>query len=105
MRAQGMCLVHHESGYNTTAVNDNGPSRDYGIFQINSYLWCNDGQTLGSKNECGINCSSLLNIDIGDDIACAKTVVRKPQGINAWASWRTDCKGRNLSSFVSGCTV
>ncbi|XP_030049767.1 lysozyme C-1 [Microcaecilia unicolor] len=103
--ANWMCLAYYESGYNTAAVNNNGPSRDYGIFQINSYWWCNDGKTRGSKNACGISCSSLLNNDISNDIACAKRVVRDPQGINAWVAWRNHCKGRDLSRFVSGCKL
>lgn len=54
----GMCLVKHESDYNTKAYNNNGPSRDYGIFQINSKYWCNDGKTAGAKDACHISCSS-----------------------------------------------
>lgn len=54
----GMCLVKHESDYNTKAYNNNGPSRDYGIFQINSKYWCNDGKTAGAKDACRISCSS-----------------------------------------------
>ncbi|XP_073510566.1 lysozyme C-2-like isoform X2 [Phyllobates terribilis] len=81
--ANWMCLAYHVSNYNTTAVNNNGPSRDYGIFQINSQLWCNDGKTLGAVNACQINCQSLLNDDINDDIECSKRVVRDPNGISA----------------------
>ncbi|XP_010012380.1 PREDICTED: lysozyme C-like, partial [Nestor notabilis] len=55
--ADWVCLVKHESSYNTEAVNNNGPSRDYGIFQINSKYWCEDGKTTGSKNACRISCS------------------------------------------------
>uniref|UniRef100_A0A8D2JCT2 lysozyme n=1 Tax=Varanus komodoensis TaxID=61221 RepID=A0A8D2JCT2_VARKO len=52
------CLAQHESSYNTAAVHDNGRSRDYGIFQINSQYWCDDGKTAGSKNACCISCYS-----------------------------------------------
>uniref|UniRef100_A0A8C3HHF9 lysozyme n=1 Tax=Chrysemys picta bellii TaxID=8478 RepID=A0A8C3HHF9_CHRPI len=31
-------------------------STDYGIFQINSRCWCNDGKTPRAKNACGIQC-------------------------------------------------
>uniref|UniRef100_A0A674JNF5 lysozyme n=1 Tax=Terrapene triunguis TaxID=2587831 RepID=A0A674JNF5_9SAUR len=31
-------------------------STDYGIFQINSRWWCNDGKTPRAKNACGIQC-------------------------------------------------
>uniref|UniRef100_A0A8C5LYQ4 Glycosyl hydrolases family 22 (GH22) domain-containing protein n=1 Tax=Leptobrachium leishanense TaxID=445787 RepID=A0A8C5LYQ4_9ANUR len=101
--ADWLCLAKHESNYNTNAVNNNGPSRDYGIFQINSKWWCNDGKTSGSKNACHMSCSSLLNDNIYDDIECAKRVVRDPSGISAWVAWRKYCKGRNLSAYTGGC--
>ncbi|XP_063301802.1 lysozyme C-1-like [Pelobates fuscus] len=101
--ADWICLARYESNYNTAAVNNNGPSRDYGIFQINSKWWCNDGKTSGGKNACRISCQSLLNDNIYDDIECAKRVVRDPNGISAWVAWRNHCKGRNLSQFTAGC--
>ncbi|XP_072255746.1 lysozyme C-1-like [Pyxicephalus adspersus] len=101
--ANWICLAYYESGYNTAAVNNNGPSRDYGIFQINSKWWCNDGKTSGAVNACHISCQSLLNNDIYDDIECAKRVVRDPNGMSAWVAWRNHCKGRDLSRFTSGC--
>ncbi|XP_073413288.1 lysozyme C-1-like [Dendrobates tinctorius] len=96
------CLAFYESNYNTAAVNNNGPSRDYGIFQINS-KWCNDGRTAGAVNACNISCQSLLNDNIYDDIECAKRVVRDPNGISAWVAWKNHCKDKNLSRFSAGC--
>ncbi|XP_028640013.1 lysozyme C-1-like, partial [Grammomys surdaster] len=57
--ADWVCLAQHESNYNTQATNYNpgGQSTDYGIFQINSRYWCNDGKTPGAVNACGIPCS------------------------------------------------
>uniref|UniRef100_A0A8C6HTH1 lysozyme n=1 Tax=Mus spicilegus TaxID=10103 RepID=A0A8C6HTH1_MUSSI len=57
--ADWVCLAQHESNYNTRATNYNRGDRstDYGIFQINSRYWCNDGKTPRAKNACGINCS------------------------------------------------
>ncbi|XP_077326302.1 lysozyme C-1-like [Lithobates pipiens] len=101
--ANWLCLAYYESGYNTDAVNNNGPSRDYGIFQINSKWWCNDGKTAGAVNACGISCQSLLNNNIHDDIECAKRVVRDPNGISAWVAWRNHCRGRDLNRFTAGC--
>ncbi|XP_063301797.1 lysozyme C-1-like [Pelobates fuscus] len=98
-----LCLAKYESGYNTKAINNNGPSRDYGIFQINSKWWCNDGKTSGSKNACRISCKKFLDDDISDDIECAKRVVRDPNGISAWVAWRNHCKGKDLSQFTAGC--
>ncbi|PIO31583.1 hypothetical protein AB205_0188180 [Aquarana catesbeiana] len=83
LKEKGICLAYYESGYNTNAVNNNGPSRDYGIFQINSKWWCNDGKTAHAVNACKISCQSLLDSNIRDDIECAKRVVRDPNGISA----------------------
>jgi hypothetical protein len=52
-----MCLVEHESLFNSRAKggpNDDG-SYDYGIFQINSRYWCQPGKRGG---ECNIECES-----------------------------------------------
>ena len=57
----GVCLSKWESSYNTGAINHNTDgSTDYGIFQINSKWWCNDGATPGAKNACNIDCSGQL---------------------------------------------
>ncbi|XP_075046065.1 lysozyme C-1-like [Mixophyes fleayi] len=101
--ADWVCLAFHESGYNTRLVNNNGPSRDYGIFQINSKYWCNDGRTPRATNGCGLSCQSLLNDDINDDIECAKRVVRDRNGISAWVAWRNKCRGKDLRQYTAGC--
>ncbi|XP_072900862.1 lysozyme C-1-like isoform X2 [Hemitrygon akajei] len=102
-----VCLVQHESNYSTYVVNHNGNawwivSTDYGLFQINSKWWCDDGNTLHSYNGCGIQCTDLLDDDITDDVQCAKQVVSDPQGMRAWYGWRNGCH-RNLSNFLSEC--
>ncbi|OCT66876.1 lysozyme C-1 [Xenopus laevis] len=103
--ANWMCLSYYESRYTTNAMYDNGWSRDYGVFQINSYWWCNDGKTSGAVAACGISCSNLMNDDITDDITCAKRVVRDPNGMGAWVAWNNYCKNKDVSSFVSGCVL
>ncbi|XP_051026816.1 lysozyme C-1 [Acomys russatus] len=105
--ADWVCLAQHESGYNTRATNYNpgDQSTDYGIFQINSRYWCDDGKTPRSVNGCGIPCSALLQDDITQAIQCAKRVVRDPQGIRAWVAWRNHCQNRDLSQYVQGCGV
>lgn len=54
----GVCLAKWESSYNTRATNYNpgSQSTDYGIFQINSRYWCNDGKTPGAVNTCNVSC-------------------------------------------------
>ncbi|XP_075463617.1 lysozyme C-1-like [Ascaphus truei] len=101
--AEWICIVEYESSYNTEAINDEGSSRDYGIFQLNSKYWCNDGKTAGSANACQKSCSSFLNDDILDDIECAKKVVSDPKGMSAWVAWGQYCKGKDLSKYTKGC--
>uniref|UniRef100_A0A4X2KD57 lysozyme n=1 Tax=Vombatus ursinus TaxID=29139 RepID=A0A4X2KD57_VOMUR len=54
--ADWVCLAKWASNYNTKAKyrNDVDGGTDYGIFQINSFYWCNDGRTPGAMNGCGI---------------------------------------------------
>ncbi|XP_075810689.1 lysozyme C-1-like [Microtus pennsylvanicus] len=105
--ADWVCLAQHESNYNTKATNYNsgGQSTDYGIFQINSRYWCNDGKTPKAVNACGISCSALLQDDITQAIKCAKRVVSDPQGVKAWVAWRTHCQNQDLSKYVKDCGV
>ncbi|KAM5287696.1 lysozyme C [Ctenodactylus gundi] len=102
-----MCLARWESNYNTQATNYNpgDGSTDYGIFQINSRYWCNDGKTPGAVNACGIPCSVLLQDDVNQAVTCAKRVVSDPQGIHAWVAWRAHCQNQDLSQYVRGCGV
>ncbi|XP_021030682.1 lysozyme C-1 [Mus caroli] len=105
--ADWVCLAQHESNYNTRATNYNRGDRstDYGIFQINSRYWCNDGKTPRAKNACGIPCNALLQDDITAAIQCAKRVVRDSQGIRAWVAWRARCQNRDLSQYIRNCGV
>ncbi|XP_046906345.1 lysozyme C isoform X2 [Hypomesus transpacificus] len=101
-----VCLAKWESNYNTEAINHNTDgSTDYGIFQINSRYWCDDGRTPGSKNICGIRCRELLTDNIQTAIRCAKRVAQDPNGIKAWVAWRCHCQNQDLSSYVAGCGV
>lgn len=56
-----MCLIEHESSYNSKAVggpNTDG-SYDWGLWQINDRYWC----TPGSKGKaCNLDCNSMLHI-------------------------------------------
>uniref|UniRef100_A0A670J5A8 Lysozyme C, milk isozyme-like n=1 Tax=Podarcis muralis TaxID=64176 RepID=A0A670J5A8_PODMU len=102
----GICTAYHESKYESSAVgppNTDG-SQDYGVFQINSRYWC-DNQQGETANGCRISCSAFTNDDITDDIECAKTVVRDPQGMDAWVAWKNHCKGKDLSEWTAGCSL
>ncbi|XP_029453080.1 LOW QUALITY PROTEIN: lysozyme C-like [Rhinatrema bivittatum] len=104
--ANWVCTAYFESRFNTRAVNFNrvDGSTDYGIYQINSRWWCNDGKTPRAKNACGINCSELQKDDITAAITCAKRVV-KDAGMSAWVAWRNNCKGKDLSKWTKGCKL
>ncbi|XP_077777216.1 uncharacterized protein LOC114587986 isoform X1 [Podarcis muralis] len=102
-----VCTACHESSYNTAAThyNDYDGSTDFGIFQINSRYWCQDGSQ-PSSNMCRIHCSELLTDNVAPDVACAKIVVDNSEdGMGAWVAWRLYCQGRDLSQYVAGCNV
>ncbi|NXA33732.1 LYSC protein, partial [Eudromia elegans] len=101
-----VCAAKYESSFNTGAVNRNRDgSSDYGILQINSRWWCNDGRTSGAKNICKISCNALLSSDITASVNCAKKIVSDKNGMNAWVAWRKYCKGRDVSQWVRGCRL
>ncbi|XP_072900630.1 lysozyme C, milk isozyme-like [Hemitrygon akajei] len=113
--ANWVCLVEHESSYNTRVVGHNQrdgktTSSDYGLFQISSQGWCNDGRTQSrgrsrnSKNKCGKMCLNFINDNIADDIECVKKVVL-PQGMNVWYGWKKKCQRRNLTNFLKDCKL
>uniref|UniRef100_A0A8C6EBY1 lysozyme n=1 Tax=Moschus moschiferus TaxID=68415 RepID=A0A8C6EBY1_MOSMO len=104
--ANWMCLAYGESNYNTQAINYNPGSKstDYGIFQINSKFWCNDGKTPNAVNGCGVSCSAMLKDDITQAVACAKKIVSQ-QGISAWVAWKNKCQNQDLTNYVKGCGV
>lgn len=50
-------MAFYETGFDTKAVDRHkGGSKDYGIFHINSGLWCKENSAL-SKAICDIACS------------------------------------------------
>ncbi|KAK2706421.1 lysozyme c-1-like [Artemia franciscana] len=105
-----VCLVKHESSYNTAAKG--GPnggsgvtsgSYDWGLFQVNDYYWCYIS-TNPAYNDCNVNCANLLDDSIADDVACAKKIHGR-HGFDAWYGWINNCKGTNTESWVSDCGV
>ncbi|XP_032186440.1 sperm acrosome-associated protein 5-like isoform X2 [Mustela erminea] len=77
-----LCMAHYESGFDTSFVDHNPDgSSEYGIFQLNSAWWCNNGLTR-TQNLCHIECRDLLNRHILDDILCARQVVSSQNGIH-----------------------
>ncbi|KAA0193879.1 hypothetical protein HAZT_HAZT003127 [Hyalella azteca] len=102
-----VCLVQHESSFNTAAVGQNKGSKDYGLFQvnhiiINDYYWCSSAGK--GINYCNINCDKLKDNDIADDVKCAKRVYSRHR-FYAWNGWKDNCQGKDLSSYISGCNL
>ncbi|XP_040089872.1 lysozyme C-2-like [Oryx dammah] len=104
--ANWLCLTKWESSYNTKATNYNpsSESTDYGIFQINSKWWCNDGKTPKAVDSCHVSCSELMENGIAKAVACAKKIVSE-QGITVWVAGKSHCRDHDVSSYVEGCTL
>ncbi|CAI5789479.1 lysozyme C, milk isozyme-like [Podarcis lilfordi] len=104
--ADWVCTAFYESRFDTSAVGppDSHGNRDYGIFQISSRWWCDNGHR-PTENVCKTSCNAFLNDDITDDIKCAKMIVLDPNGMGAWVSWREHCKGQDLSGWTKDCNL
>ncbi|XP_026369304.1 sperm acrosome-associated protein 5 isoform X1 [Ursus americanus] len=101
----GLCMAHYESGFDTSFVDHNPDgSSEYGIFQLNSAWWCDNGVT-PTQNLCHMECRDLLNPHILDDILCARQVVSSENGMTAWDSWIRHCSGHDLSEWLKGCNM
>ena len=80
-----VCISKYESSWSCSATNDNTDgSRDYGLFEINSYYWCSGGPN-SKYDECNASCSSLM--DCQKNTNCAYKVYRE-QGYNAWYGYQ-----------------
>ncbi|KAJ9592165.1 hypothetical protein L9F63_001281 [Diploptera punctata] len=92
-----MCIAQHESSFNTAAkhTNTNG-SIDYGLFQINDKYWCEHGK---AGKDCNVQCESLTNDNIADDLKCALHI-KKVQGLKAWVAWNNECAGKTLKDYT-----
>ncbi|XP_063281598.1 lysozyme C, milk isozyme-like [Pelobates fuscus] len=95
-----LCMALYTSDLDTSL--HSSPS-EYGIFQINSYWWCNDGRTVARKNLCGVLCRDFLDDNVKDDIKCLRRIVREPNGLEAWDGYKMHCKGKDLSYLTSEC--
>merc|ERR1712226_27325 len=104
--SEWICLISHESSYNTAAKG--GPnydgSYDWGLFQINDYYWCKGSGDASKYNDCNVSCNNLVNSNISDDCDCAKLIYKR-HGFDAWYGWVNGCKGKDTSSYISGCNL
>ncbi|XP_029142757.1 lysozyme C, milk isozyme-like [Protobothrops mucrosquamatus] len=103
--ASWICMAFYETGFDTKAIDRHkGGSKDYGIFHINSGLWCKENSAL-SKAICDVACSDLLNPDLEDDITCAKKIVKGSAGMAAWHQWKKHCENQDMRKWVQGCRI
>ncbi|XP_067124823.1 lysozyme C-like [Centruroides vittatus] len=102
--ANWICLVKHESEFNTTAKggpNGYDNSYDHGLFQINDHYWCAPPEEI---NECNMRCDDLRNDDITDDVKCVRKIF-DIHGFSAWTAWKNHCNGTDLSSYMKDCQI
>ncbi|KAB0378153.1 hypothetical protein FD755_009731 [Muntiacus reevesi] len=102
--ANWLCLTRWESDYNTKATNYNpsSESTDYGIFQINSKWWCDDGKTPNAVDGCH-------NIHHSHAAAAAKSL-QSCQTLSLrlyfpLVAWKSHCRDHDVSSYVEGCSL
>merc|ERR1711990_1265555 len=67
-------------------------------------LVANGSGDAAKYNDCNVNCSSLTNSNISDDCTCAKLIYKR-HGFDAWYGWQKGCKGKDCSSYISGCKL
>lgn len=100
--ATWVCIVAHESIYNTAAMNPG--SGDHGLFQISQLYWCSPP---GDGFGCNAPCSAFRDDNIADDVKCVRRIFKEHKrisgdGFNAWAVYPLYCKG-DKGRYVKGC--
>ncbi len=103
-----LCLIEHESAYNTQAYNDanSDGSIDFGLYMINDYYWCynpdNDDKDGTLYNDCNVDCEDLIDNSITDDSDCAQIVYDR-HGFEAWYGWLDHCQNGASDGYADGC--
>ncbi|XP_027969288.1 sperm acrosome-associated protein 5-like [Eumetopias jubatus] len=100
-----LCMPHYESGSDTFVDHDHDGSTGYGIFQLSSTWWCNNGITPTQNLLSHQSCYNLLSHHILDDILCARQAVSSENGMTSWDSWTRHCSGHDLSEWLKGCNM
>ncbi|CAL4062768.1 unnamed protein product, partial [Meganyctiphanes norvegica] len=109
-----VCIAQYKSSFNAGFKNSNGDgSNSYGLFQINSKIWCKDvDENLDFKNICDMPCSNLLDADLTDDFACIEKIINEVEswkgegtGLTAWTDYMDNCQnGSSLDEYmISEC--
>jgi lysozyme C len=80
-----VCIAERQSNFNTGAVGDGSY---FGMFQLSSEFWCDINY---AGKACGVQCSSLTDDDISDDLRCVQVIYDEHvrlfnNGFSAWPS-------------------
>ncbi|KAG7220262.1 hypothetical protein INR49_018318 [Caranx melampygus] len=74
----------------------------YGLFQLSDQLACSSNSSAPSPNVCGLNCTSLIDDDISDDISCMLHIltnfIDKALGACHWGPLKKAMKGSSGTS-------
>lgn len=103
--AMWTCLAEQQSNLDTSALGGSGSPQYHGIFQISDEYWCSPP---GKGFVCGVDCASLRDDRITDDLACVRNYIYEEHqrisgdGFNAWPAYQSFCKS-NVETFVSEC--
>lgn len=96
-----VCIALYSSNLATSAKGRNS----HGLFQINNEYWCSNNGFKG--NQCNLDCSTLEDSDITDDLQCARLIYDTHQklygnGFTAWNVYEPYCRGRS-TEIIAGC--
>lgn len=91
-----VCIAQTLSSLNTAVEapkNADGTS-SHGLWSINDAFWCSVNEV---GKGCNIDCNSLKDADITDDVQCIQTIFNEHQklfgnGFQAWAPYEHHCK-------------
>nr|QKY77473.1 pedal mucus protein 9 [Patella vulgata] len=101
-----VCMAQYESSLNTAAQSppNSDNSRDHGLFQINDYWNCDNGNGR-TKNGCNKRCSVFRDDNLTDDVACIKQLKREHGNTyNFSYAYRDNCLGQVTTSFLGTCS-
>ncbi|CRL06916.1 CLUMA_CG019623, isoform A [Clunio marinus] len=97
-----VCIAERQSNLNTAAVGD---GTYFGMYQLSSEYWCERNY---AGKACNVQCSSLTDNDITDDLNCVQIIYDEHQrlfnnGFNAWPSSQY-CQSQG-NDFIQECFI
>lgn len=102
--AMWTCIAEKQSTLDTSSLTGSG-AQYHGIFGISDEFWCAPPD---NAYVCGLNCASLRDDDITDDLQCVRSYIYEEHqrisgdGFNAWPSYQSFCK-YNWQGYASEC--